>query len=366
MDIIPRKDFGTCFTSQSDNVFTPNATKLQEKSRLHLVSCNPVTNLTSGLSCNNKEDVRCAYGCIEERKYLKILNYNASMTSSKLSLYEMESKIRSTNWIRDNNGNYPELLMVSSHDLCIYEMAESDLILRTTVFEGNKTNRVEYCEWNPWNPTYVASLHANGECMLWSLQRQSKIDFHAAFGYDATAIVYNGGPQHKGMCFCDDTLQNCFLTYNGLNKCYLHDLRTPCSKYLGVFCDCIIDMKTSLKNPYYVGFIFKRDVKVLDIRYPVVECLKFNNFNVLDEVTSFAWSPNEEEMVIGTSLGECIIWNPEKNVYLRTKNDGIKCVMKISYHPLQNRTLLTASKSSSSPTAKRTCLACINVFKIAD
>ncbi|XP_023236031.1 uncharacterized protein LOC111635330 isoform X2 [Centruroides sculpturatus] len=284
---------------------TEKVTKVNVLDRIY-VPC-----VTSELSCNFRNDVKCTFG----------------VTDGKMNAKHAEKCIAS--WIPDIHGNLPEYLLAASDNLYLYEDVSSDLILKGFFANIEQNNPIISCGWCTHNPQYVGSMQLNGDCSIWSLNRKDKvIIFDHQHVYKPN---WNNVDTNIGMCFYHGSSKHCFMTYNGKTVNFVNDIRCPANSYVHDFENPIFSVKNSLRRPWLVSCAERKNVSIIDVRFPNQACSSMTSFDPSDNATCFSWSMNGD-IAIGTEEGKFILWSPENNEIQKDYDINFGYIYSLEYH----------------------------------
>ncbi|XP_067119673.1 uncharacterized protein [Centruroides vittatus] len=287
--------------------------------------------LSTGLSCNFKNGVKCCFGGFD---VLRMVCCDDNMKFNQMYSVRKSEIVNKVMWIPDHFRKYPEILLVACQDLWLYECEDMKLIPRWRAGFGNKINPIVNFDWSYWDPSYISTIQKNGDCVLWSMEKEQEIfRLPSEFLYKPKLKIgsHNNSNCHMGLCFCRNVLNNCLITYGENTSNFMHDMRCPTGKYALTFREPILDIKCSFCNPWHVAYFFRNKVLVIDVRRPEEQKYKFKKFPC-DVGTCISWSPFKDEIAIGTSSGRCIFWDLERNEYLSIFHDRINFIKKVTYH----------------------------------
>ncbi|XP_023238686.1 uncharacterized WD repeat-containing protein C17D11.08-like [Centruroides sculpturatus] len=221
-------------------------------------------------------------------------------------LYSVEKSAERGNvlWIPDIYGNLPEYLLVASETLRLYEDMDSSLIFRGEFGNNHRNNPIVSCGWCSHDPQYICSVQLNGSCNIWSLERKNEvITFDLQHFYNPN---WNNVNTNVGMCFYQGSFKHCFLTYSDNKVNLLNDVRSPSSFRVYDFENRIFRVKCSTNSPWLVACAERKNISLIDVRYPTTVIASMSSFDPLEDASCFSWSLYDE-IAIGTEKGKVLL-----------------------------------------------------------
>ncbi|XP_067131595.1 uncharacterized protein [Centruroides vittatus] len=302
----------------------------EKEANVNVLDSIYVPCVTSELSCNLRNDVKCTFGVTDgEMNAIETIHCDNEMKLSHLYTFEKPAEKCNASWIPDIHGNLPEYLLAASDNLYLYEDVNSSLILRGFFGNVQRNNPIISCGWCTHDPQYVGSVQQNGDCSIWSLDRKDEvIIFDLQHFYNSN---WSNVDTNVGMCFFQGSFKHCFMTYNGNTLNFVNDIRCPANSCVHNFENPIFTVKSSLLRPWLVACAERKNVSIIDVRFPNQVCSSMSSFDPYDNATCFSWSLHGE-IAIGTEEGKFIFWSPEKNEIQKVYDINFGYIYSMEYH----------------------------------
>ncbi|XP_023236044.1 uncharacterized protein LOC111635337 [Centruroides sculpturatus] len=282
-----------------------------ENIRVKTLESTETPCVTSELSCSFRNSVKCTFGINRRGTHaFQTYYYDDAMKFRSTCLVEKRAERGNALWIPDIHENLPEYLLAASDNLCLYENIDSSLILRAYFGNVRRNNPVISCGWWSQDPQYVCSVQLNGACSIFSLDRKDEfITFNIRNFHNPN---WNIVDTNVGMCFFQGSSMHSFVTYNDKTVNFLNDIRCPENSYVYNFENPIFSVKSSLRSPWLVACAERKNILIIDVRFPNQACSSMFSFDPSDNASCFSWSAYDE-IAIGTEGGKLILWSTRKN-----------------------------------------------------